>query len=109
MCRYYILADAGQDRILRAGAVPFTSPVNSVERRLGARNRRRTIYYGFPHFRKDCCQKLRNKITVVGAGNVGANCAVWAGEKELGDIVLVDVVEGVPQGKGLDLAADRSG
>jgi malate dehydrogenase len=46
---------------------------------------------------------LRNKITVVGAGNVGANCAVWAAKKELGDIVLVDVAEGVPQGKGLDL------
>jgi len=46
---------------------------------------------------------LRNKITVIGAGNVGANCAVWAAKKELGDIVLVDVVEGVPQGKGLDL------
>jgi len=46
---------------------------------------------------------LRNKITVVGAGNVGANCAVWAAKKELGDVVLVDVVEGVPQGKALDL------
>jgi len=46
---------------------------------------------------------LRNKITVVGAGNVGANCAVWAAKKELGDIVLVDISEGVPQGKGLDL------
>jgi malate dehydrogenase len=46
---------------------------------------------------------LRNKITVVGAGNVGANCAVWAAKKELGDIVLVDVAEGVPQGKALDL------
>jgi malate dehydrogenase len=46
---------------------------------------------------------LRNKITVIGAGNVGANCAVWAAKKELGDIVLVDVAEGVPQGKGLDL------
>jgi malate dehydrogenase len=40
---------------------------------------------------------------VIGAGNVGANCAVWAAKKELGDIVLVDVMEGVPQGKGLDL------
>jgi malate dehydrogenase len=40
---------------------------------------------------------------VVGAGNVGANCAVWAAKKELGDIVLVDVAEGIPQGKGLDL------
>jgi malate dehydrogenase len=59
-----------------------------------------------PH-RKESRQKglreLRNKITVVGAGNVGANCAVWAAKKELGDIVLVDIAEGVPQGKGLDL------
>ena len=46
---------------------------------------------------------MRNKLTVIGAGNVGANCAVWAAKKELGDIVLVDVVEGVPQGKALDL------
>ncbi|MCU1325898.1 MAG: malate dehydrogenase [Bryobacterales bacterium] len=46
---------------------------------------------------------MRKKITVVGAGNVGANCAVWAAKKELGDVVLVDVAEGVPQGKGLDL------
>ncbi len=46
---------------------------------------------------------MRNKLTVVGAGNVGANCAVWAAKKELGDIVLVDIAEGVPQGKGLDL------
>ncbi len=46
---------------------------------------------------------MRNKITVVGAGNVGANCAVWAAKKELGDVVLVDIVEGVPQGKSLDL------
>jgi malate dehydrogenase len=46
---------------------------------------------------------LRNKVTVVGAGNVGANCAVRIADKELADVVLVDVVEGVPQGKGLDL------
>jgi malate dehydrogenase len=46
---------------------------------------------------------LRKKITVVGAGNVGANCAMWIAGKELADVVLVDVVEGVPQGKGLDL------
>src|SRR3990170_3704467 len=45
----------------------------------------------------------RKKLTIVGAGNVGAHAAVWAGIKELGDIVLIDVVEGVPQGKGLDL------
>jgi len=46
----------------------------------------------------------RNKITVVGAGNVGATAALWLASKELGDIVLVDVVEGVPQGKALDMA-----
>ena len=46
---------------------------------------------------------MRNKITVVGAGNVGANCALRVAEKDLADVVLVDVVEGVPQGKGLDL------
>lgn len=45
----------------------------------------------------------RNKITIIGAGNVGATAAHWAASKELGDIVLVDVVEGVPQGKALDL------
>jgi len=46
---------------------------------------------------------VRNKITVVGAGNVGANCALRVAEKGLADVVLVDVVEGIPQGKGLDL------
>jgi len=45
----------------------------------------------------------RPKITVVGAGNVGASVAQYAVEKELGDVVLVDVVDGVPQGKALDL------
>jgi malate dehydrogenase len=46
----------------------------------------------------------RPKITIVGAGNVGASVAQYAVEKELGDVVLVDVVEGIPQGKALDLA-----
>ncbi len=45
----------------------------------------------------------RSKITIVGAGFVGATAAHWAASKELGDIVLIDIVEGVPQGKGLDL------
>ncbi len=45
----------------------------------------------------------RNKITIIGSGNVGATCAHWAAAKELGDIVLIDVVEGIPQGKALDL------
>ncbi|MHB9144248.1 MAG: malate dehydrogenase [Symbiobacteriia bacterium] len=45
----------------------------------------------------------RNKLTIIGAGNVGATAAHWAASKELGDVVLVDIVEGLPQGKGLDL------
>ncbi|MBI5287322.1 MAG: malate dehydrogenase [Deltaproteobacteria bacterium] len=45
----------------------------------------------------------RNMITIVGAGHVGAHAAVWMAMRELGDIILIDVVEGVPQGKGLDL------
>jgi malate dehydrogenase len=46
---------------------------------------------------------MRKKVTVVGGGNVGANCALRIAEKELADVVLVDIVEGVPQGKALDL------
>ncbi|HKC06262.1 MAG TPA: hypothetical protein VKJ67_05345, partial [Methylomirabilota bacterium] len=46
----------------------------------------------------------RPKISVIGAGNVGASVAQYAVERELGDVVLVDVVEGIPQGKALDLA-----
>jgi malate dehydrogenase len=46
---------------------------------------------------------MRKKVTVVGAGNVGANTAQKIAVKELADVVLVDVVEGVPQGKGLDM------
>ena len=44
---------------------------------------------------------MRKKVTVVGAGNVGASCAVRLADKELADVVLVDIVEGVPQGKAL--------
>jgi malate dehydrogenase len=45
----------------------------------------------------------RKKISVIGAGFVGATAAHWAAEKELGDVVLVDIIEGLPQGKSLDL------
>lgn len=45
----------------------------------------------------------RKKITVIGAGNVGASVAAYASAQELGDIFLVDILEGVPQGKGLDM------
>jgi len=46
----------------------------------------------------------RNKIALVGAGNIGGTLALLAGLKELGDVVLFDIVDGVPQGKALDLA-----
>ena len=45
----------------------------------------------------------RNKIALVGAGNIGGTLALLAGLKELGDIILFDIVDGVPQGKALDL------
>jgi len=46
---------------------------------------------------------MRKKVSIVGAGNVGATAAHWIAAKELADVVLIDVVEGVPQGKALDL------
>ncbi len=45
----------------------------------------------------------RKKITVIGAGHVGATTALWLAMKELGDVVLLDVMDGVPQGKALDM------
>jgi malate dehydrogenase len=45
----------------------------------------------------------RKKISVIGSGFVGATAAHWAAEKELGNVVLVDILEGIPQGKALDL------
>ena len=46
----------------------------------------------------------RNKIALIGAGNIGGTLALLAGLKELGDIVLFDIAEGIPQGKSLDIA-----
>ena len=46
---------------------------------------------------------MRKKVTIVGAGNVGATAAHWIAAKELADVVLLDVAEGIPQGKALDL------
>lgn len=45
----------------------------------------------------------RAKISIIGAGNTGAACAVWAASRELGDIVLIDINDGVAKGKALDL------
>src|SRR5947209_3944833 len=46
---------------------------------------------------------MRRKVTVVGSGNVGATVAHRLADKQLADVVMVDILEGVPQGKGLDL------
>ncbi|NQV80211.1 MAG: malate dehydrogenase, partial [Alphaproteobacteria bacterium] len=46
----------------------------------------------------------RKKIALIGGGNIGGTLAHLAGIKELGDIVIFDVVDGLPQGKALDLA-----
>ena len=46
---------------------------------------------------------MKKKITIIGAGNVGATAAHWALARKLGNIVLLDVMEGIPQGKALDL------
>ena len=46
----------------------------------------------------------RNKIALVGAGNIGGTLALLAGLKELGDVVMFDIVDGIPQGKALDIA-----
>jgi malate dehydrogenase len=62
-----------------------------------------------PHFQfntmkdtEEICP-MRKKVSIVGAGNVGATTAHWIASKELADVVLIDVVEGIPQGKALDL------
>ncbi len=46
---------------------------------------------------------MRKKVSIVGAGNVGATAAHWIASKELADVVLIDIMEGIPQGKALDL------
>ena len=46
----------------------------------------------------------RNKISLIGAGQIGGTLALLSGLKNLGDLVLFDIVDGVPQGKGLDIA-----
>ena len=46
---------------------------------------------------------MKHKVTVVGAGNVGATVAQRIVEKELADVALIDILEGVPQGKALDI------
>src|SRR5574341_2056290 len=46
---------------------------------------------------------MRKKVTIIGAGNVGATAAHWIAARDLADVVLIDIVQGLPQGKALDL------
>jgi len=46
---------------------------------------------------------MRSKVSIIGAGNVGATCAFRIAEKGYLDVVLVDIIEGLPQGKGLNM------
>src|SRR4030081_61397 len=46
---------------------------------------------------------MRKKVTIVGSGDGGGEAAHWIAAKELADVVLIDIIEGVPQGKALDL------
>ena len=46
---------------------------------------------------------MNNKVSIIGAGMTGATTAHWLAERELADLVLVDIVDGMPQGKALDL------
>jgi malate dehydrogenase len=48
-------------------------------------------------------QKMKNKVSIIGAGMTGSTTAHWLAEREIADVVLVDIVEGMPQGKALDL------
>ncbi|MDE0041395.1 MAG: malate dehydrogenase, partial [Candidatus Poribacteria bacterium] len=45
----------------------------------------------------------RKKISVIGAGNVGATAAFLIAQKQLGDVAMVDIIDGIPQGKALDM------
>src|SRR5207237_8983750 len=84
------------DRLSSNGRGPFASRVAA----LAVLRYRRRLHGGFAMDRK--------KIALIGAGQIGGNLALLAAQKELGDVVLYDVVEGVPQGKALDLMQARA-
>src|SRR5207248_7654426 len=81
----------GQERHLRHEAVAQRPDRRRHERRRGRADREAPGVSG------------RRKITVVGAGNVGATCAQVLALRDYADVVLVDIKEGLPQGKALDI------
>src|SRR5687768_13334833 len=72
-----------------------------------SRCQKRGLRYSLPaatqHTQHQESASMRTKVTVVGAGNVGATLGQRIAEKQLADVVLVDIVQGVPQGKALDM------
>src|SRR5690606_19575303 len=76
---------------------PWTRRGDSPSRPQTGRTARRVA----PHRRPTMAK--RTKISLVGAGQIGGTMALLAAQKQLGDVVLIDVSEGVPQGKALDL------
>src|ERR1700754_1907874 len=70
--------------------------------RLAAVIEAKAVDHGFD--RKGFTEMARNKIALIGSGMIGGTLAHLAGLKELGDIVLFDIADGIPQGKGLDIA-----
>src|SRR6201991_1191782 len=70
--------------------------------RLAAVIEAKAVDHGFD--RKGFTEMARNKIALIGSGMIGGTLAHLAGMKELGDVVLFDIADGIPQGKGLDIA-----
>src|SRR5512145_2314013 len=103
----YALGMAPQTRADGATSPPCRRPGFGLDHaRLFAgatRRRRRPAVLGTPSANREFVM-ARNKIALVGAGQIGGTLALLAGIKELGDVALIDVVEGIPQGKALDIA-----
>src|SRR5258708_39661905 len=72
-----------------------------ARRALGSEGRGASVVGRIPtRFRRT---NVKNKVAVIGGGNVGANAALFVAERGLADVTLIDIVDGLPQGKSLDL------
>jgi malate dehydrogenase len=87
------------NRLITPGRFRGSRPATAAARSRPRRNRKEVARHGNPGI----LQMARNKIALIGAGQIGGTLAHLIGLKGLGDAVLFDVVEGVPQGKALDL------
>src|SRR5258707_12613785 len=78
---------------------PFLSRLHLAET-----NGEASLFYLFKSSIQGGLRIMRKKVTIVGSGAVGSSAAHWLASKELADVVLTDVVQGLPQGVALDLA-----